>query len=198
MRKWRAANPDKARIANKKYREANPEHYKGLISAWSKANPEKLQGYHLKKAYGITVADKAAMLEAQGGRCGICGGDDPGTKLGWQVDADHATEPPKVRGILCKKCNTALGQFAHSPELLSKAIEWLGKSMNFIEIQPRKIARPPRHKRRRGLDQDKMNRIKGYLASHLGCHAKEASRELGIPYETMRHYLSKIRAEWRE
>ena len=127
MRQWRAANPGKYREYNRKYREANLERYKGLISAWSKANPEKKRGYHLKATYGLTLEERDAMIAAQGGRCGICVSDDPGTKRGWQIDADHSSIPAKPRGILCKNCNTSLGNFKHSPELLARAIEWLTK-----------------------------------------------------------------------
>ncbi len=64
--------------------------------------------------------------------------------------------------------------------------------MNFsVRMQPYLEA-----KRRRVKDH-KVEQVKEYFASHLGCHAKEASRELGIPYNTMRDYLSVIRAEWR-
>jgi hypothetical protein len=124
-RKWRAANPEKYKEYNRKYRAANAERYKGLITAWSNSNRERVKGYHLKAAYGLTIEEKNALLAAQGGRCGICKTDDPGTKRGWQVDADHSSSPAKVRGILCKNCNTSLGNFKHSTELLCKAIEWL-------------------------------------------------------------------------
>jgi Recombination endonuclease VII len=125
MRAWRAKNPTKYREYNKKYREKNLERYKGLISAWAKANPEKIQTYHLRKTYGISLADKNAILAAQGGRCGICNSSSPGSKRGWQVDADHSQKPAKVRGILCVRCNTSIGQFDHNPEFLMKAAAWL-------------------------------------------------------------------------
>ena len=117
----------KYREYNKKYREKNLERYKGLITAWAKANPEKIKTYHLKKTYGITLAGKNAMLAAQGGCCGICKSPEPGSKRGWQVDADHSVKPAKVRGILCVRCNTSLGKFDHDPELLIGAAAWLSK-----------------------------------------------------------------------
>ena len=133
-RKWRAANPEKHKSYNRKYREANLDHYKGLITAWAKANPEKIKGYHLKSTYGITLEEKQAIVAAQGGKCGICGTDDPGTKRGWQVDADHSVSPAKVRGILCKNCNTSLGNFKHDEALLLRAIEWLRGFENVARI----------------------------------------------------------------
>jgi hypothetical protein len=98
-----------------------------MISDWVKANPDKIKGYHLLKAYGITLEEKSRLLAAQGG-CGICGKTDPGSKLGWQVDADHAEMPAKVRGILCVACNVSLGRFMHDPKILRAAAAWLEES----------------------------------------------------------------------
>jgi hypothetical protein len=77
--------------------------------------------YHLKRRYGISEADVAAMIEAQGGVCGICEGplDRP------HVDHDHKTG--KVRGILCFNCNAGLGKFQDDIEIVSLAMEYLLK-----------------------------------------------------------------------
>jgi dihydroorotase-like cyclic amidohydrolase len=39
------------------------------------------------------------------------------------VDHDHKTG--KVRALLCRNCNTGLGNFQDSPELLKTAIQYL-------------------------------------------------------------------------
>lgn len=74
-------------------------------------------------------------LKSQGGRCAVCGVDDPGTR-GWAVDHDHrccsAPQPETtcgtcIRGIVCTRCNLTLGQVDDSPELLNKMIDYLGK-----------------------------------------------------------------------
>jgi len=57
--------------------------------------------YHLRRRYGLTVADVDAMIEAQGGTCAVC----PGSPQ--HVDHDHETG--EIRGILCFNCNQALG-----------------------------------------------------------------------------------------
>lgn len=44
------------------------------------------------------------------------------------VDHDHKTN--KIRGLLCHKCNVALGSFHDSIRLLESAIEYLKKSNN--------------------------------------------------------------------
>ncbi len=75
----------------------------------------------LKKAYGIGPVEWQALSDAQGGLCAICQGL-PGKK-GLSVDHCHATR--RVRGLLCSRCNTGLGQFQDNPALLTAAIEYL-------------------------------------------------------------------------
>ena len=58
------------------------------------------------------------MLEEQGNKCLAC---DEFHDL--VVDHDHATG--KIRGLLCKKCNTGLGHFRDNPEALERAAEYL-------------------------------------------------------------------------
>lgn len=70
----------------------------------------------------MTVADRDALLAAQGGACAICGGPPLGKGV-YHLDHDHETG--NVRGLLCHACNTSLGGFRDDPELLRKAIAYL-------------------------------------------------------------------------
>jgi hypothetical protein len=79
----------------------------------------------LKTLYGITHQDYLDMLEAQNGRCKICGTDTPGGKGTFHVD--HCHNSNKVRGLLCHKCNVGLGHFNDNISLLSAAILYLNK-----------------------------------------------------------------------
>jgi hypothetical protein len=56
------------------------------------------------KALGVTDAEYARLLEAQGGHCALCPNTPKTRRL--HVDHDHATG--KVRGLLCHRCNRAL------------------------------------------------------------------------------------------
>ena len=73
------------------------------------------------KAYGISAAEQEALLEKQGHVCALCG-DPPGRRR-LSVDHDHATG--RVRGMLCGRCNTALGSFKDNPELCERAASYL-------------------------------------------------------------------------
>lgn len=65
------------------------------------------------------------MLEAQKGACSICALPFQSLKT-THVDHDHKTGT--LRGLLCQKCNNALGLFDDEPERLNRAKEYL---MNF-------------------------------------------------------------------
>ena len=62
--------------------------------------------------------------------CGICGTTEP-TGKGFVVDHDHKCCsrgcPKCFRGVLCGKCNSGLGFFSDSQELLRRAAKWVRK-----------------------------------------------------------------------
>jgi hypothetical protein len=75
----------------------------------------------LQRNYNITFADELRLRNAQQNVCAICGcdfGDEAPC-----VDHDHKTL--KVRGLLCKQCNYALGQFGDDVRLLRRAADYL-------------------------------------------------------------------------
>lgn len=72
--------------------------------------------------YGLTVDAFWALMVAQDFGCSVCDTDlGPGTRF--CIDHNHDTH--EVRGILCNRCNTGLGMFRDSPELLDRAISYL-------------------------------------------------------------------------
>lgn len=71
--------------------------------------------------YGLTQEEYASLLENHNGCCAVCGSKAP-----LRIDHDHATG--KVRGLLCHHCNVALGHFKDSPDIMTKAIEYLCKN----------------------------------------------------------------------
>ncbi len=81
------------------------------------------------KAAGVDAARYQEMLHTQGGVCAICHQPEThrdglsGKPKDLAVDHDHATGA--VRALLCSSCNTALGLFNDSVELLAKAREYV-------------------------------------------------------------------------
>ncbi len=85
---------------------------------------------HLFIKYGITRDTYNAILKSQEGVCKICKMPETIKSNGklnpLSVDHDHKTH--KVRGLLCRKCNSGLGHFNDDPELLIKAANYLEKT----------------------------------------------------------------------
>jgi len=93
-----------------------------------KANPKKVlrlrREYHLKRKYGMTSDQYRTLLKEQGGRCKICEKTKPGGfARRWHIDHDHKTDA--IRGLLCTKCNMALGLFGDDLFILQKAVRYL-------------------------------------------------------------------------
>lgn len=86
-------------------------------------NPGYTRAQNLKTLYGITHNDYLKMLEAQNGRCAICGTDTPGGRGSFHVDHCHNTNV--VRGLLCSNCNRGIGYLKDSVSNLASAILYL-------------------------------------------------------------------------
>lgn len=78
----------------------------------------------LKKAFGLSIEQYDKMLASQDSRCALCGSDFPGGRGRFVVD--HCHETNRIRGLLCNLCNVGLGALRDSPQLLAKAIRYLG------------------------------------------------------------------------
>jgi Recombination endonuclease VII len=78
---------------------------------------------NMKSTYGITPLEYDQMLEQRGPRCPICGlpNENP------HIDHCHKTE--KVRGLLCRACNTALGMLKDNPKACLRAAIYLQSAL---------------------------------------------------------------------
>ncbi len=85
----------------------------------------------LMARYGITHEQYEDMLEKQGGVCAICETFELRKDSRYLV-VDHCHTTNEIRGVLCHKCNTALGLFNDKEELLLKAIEYLKEKTHVI------------------------------------------------------------------
>jgi hypothetical protein len=74
--------------------------------------------------YKITMAEYEAMNRKQSGKCAICF-DLPENQPYGVLCIDHCHKTGKVRGLLCKECNTGLGRFEDKLQILSNAIDYL-------------------------------------------------------------------------
>lgn len=73
------------------------------------------------RQYGITPAEYDAMFAAQAGLCAICKNHQTARRLA----VDHCHTTGKVRGLLCTRCNSGIGQFKEDPGLFARALFYL-------------------------------------------------------------------------
>ena len=78
---------------------------------------------HIEKTYGLSKEEWMDMFNAQGGCCALCGTHQKEFKN--SLHTDHCHETGKVRGLLCVKCNTALGRLGDNKESIKKVLEYL-------------------------------------------------------------------------
>jgi len=82
---------------------------------WRHSLKQTRETYNLRHRYGIEAQQKNDIISKQNNVCAIC--REPfKNKLDTNVDHCHTTK--KLRGVLCRLCNTGLGKFKDSPELL--------------------------------------------------------------------------------
>jgi hypothetical protein len=109
VRQWKLANPEKVAAREARYRASGR---KSLSNRKS----------HLKRTFGITLDDYDRMLQEQGGGCALCG-RPPRPDIALHVDHEHATG--RMRGLLCFRCNNALGDLDDDPSLLLAASRYV-------------------------------------------------------------------------
>ena len=135
------ANKDRILGYKKKYREKNKERLNEIARIKRAAN--RHNNYQHLKEFNLTKEQYLEMLEKQNHGCAICGGKDINRKLA----VDHCHTTGVIRGLLCSACNTSLGKFKDSVELLQKAIQYLkdnnGNKPNAIIVKkaPRRRVR---------------------------------------------------------
>ena len=85
--------------------------------------------------YGLDESAWKALFESQGRACAACGSKTTGSK-DWHTDHNHTCCPAGrscgncVRGILCDRCNRALGNVDDSIEKLQTLIDYLKRTTN--------------------------------------------------------------------
>lgn len=87
--------------------------------------------------YGVTPLQLAQMLVDQGGVCALCSrtlhlykpaaGGKGGTSKG-SLCVDHCHDTGRIRGLLCKQCNSSLGSVAETEEKLQRLVAYLTQS----------------------------------------------------------------------
>lgn len=117
QRNKRLSNPEKAREQDRQ--------------KWVR-NPDKLRDRNLRRDFGITLSQYNVILSSQNEVCAICSGKETTKQKNGRiqflsVDHNHATK--KIRGLLCNRCNRAIGLLRDSIEVLQSAIKYLIRNL---------------------------------------------------------------------
>ena len=133
------AYAEKKRQRSREYSRRNAERNRQRVAEWQKANPDRVaetsranyikrrdveRNSRLKMKYGITQAQYDAMFLEQRGLCAVCRQHE--TTARWSsLCVDHCHETGKVRGLLCNRCNRAIGLMRDSGDLLQTAAAYI-------------------------------------------------------------------------
>jgi recombination endonuclease VII len=109
------------RAYESRWRTKNRESLRRYRRQWRAKNKDKSRATKLLCLYRMATDHWDQLYTSQNGLCAIC---DKKRKL--NVDHDHTTG--KVRGLLCFKCNTALGTFEDTISGVQRVIDYLEKS----------------------------------------------------------------------
>lgn len=83
----------------------------------------------LMENYGMTPSDYDEMYQQQQGACKIC------EKNFDQLCVDHCHNTGKVRGLLCQKCNKAIGLLGDNLNYLSNAITYIAEHAGDTRVE---------------------------------------------------------------
>lgn len=110
------------RVAARKWALTHPEEMLAHQQGRYAKNPQKSREQNRYYKFGLTPARFNELLEEQGYACAIC--KDKKQLLGpvggaESFHVDHCHKTKKIRGLLCSKCNQAIGLLRESIEIVS-------------------------------------------------------------------------------
>lgn len=105
----------------KKYRQEHREKAREYAQEYARKYPERIRKQWLKYKYGLTPKQHLQMYADQNGCCAICKRTVPYDRI--FIDHNHKTG--KVRGLLCQKCNAALGMINEKIRILKSMIRYI-------------------------------------------------------------------------
>ena len=120
-----------ATLRGQEYRKKNPDAGRKAAKKWyENGGSHTVREYTLRNKYGISSEQFDELNESQSGLCAICKSKPTRKRL----CVDHCHETGEVRGLLCVKCNQALGLFQESTQLLRVATQYLEETGNSKDI----------------------------------------------------------------
>jgi hypothetical protein len=112
------------------------DHRNEYMRDWYRRNPDKVHERGLKRTSGgtFTLIDYEIMLAEQGGCCAICETPVAEARNG-KLDLDHDHDTGEIRGLLCHRCNTAIGLLRDDPALAERVAIYLTEGAGKVASQ---------------------------------------------------------------
>lgn len=79
--------------------------------------------YQLRKFFHIDLEQFQQLSRIQKGLCAVCKRKPTGKR--WRLCVDHNHKTGKIRGLLCIKCNAALGQLDENVSFMKNLITYI-------------------------------------------------------------------------
>lgn len=89
----------------------------------SRYSKSRRKGYQLKRSFGMTYDEWVSLMDSRGWACEICSRTVETSGRTLAVDHDHTSG--EIRGVLCQRCNCAIGLLSENPEHIANAINYL-------------------------------------------------------------------------
>lgn len=105
------------------WRKTHPDLHRDSVKKWKRKNKAKVWGYRIKEKYSLSPEEYKMVFNQQLGSCAICKTLQNNLKKPLFVDHNHQTA--KIRGLLCTRCNSALGFVNENPNILLSMIKYL-------------------------------------------------------------------------
>ena len=143
-REWREANRERLNEYARMRASSSPEQHAERLAAYRDKYPDgrrkrkfefrphsvrERRAYVLLREYGITQEQYDELLSAQDGGCAICGATASGDPRRPALHVDHDHRTSLVRGLLCMRCNVAIGALRDDVDLIDKAALYVRKSV---------------------------------------------------------------------
>jgi hypothetical protein len=116
MKAWRVTHLDTKRAADRAWGKANRLRQRITRKQWK------------SKQYAARVA---ALVAQHSGRCDLC--DQPPDGRWRRLNIDHCHATNVFRGLLCSRCNRALGFFKDNPALMRRAADYIEQHRKQLE-----------------------------------------------------------------
>lgn len=122
--------------SQRNYYADKPDQYRNYV----KKRRYKYKGIHKRvanlKTFGLTIKEYEEMLFTQNNQCAICGTFQ--CSSGRRFAIDHCHQTGRIRGLLCLRCNQAIGKFHDNYFLLQQAADYVSGRISVGHPERRK------------------------------------------------------------